>query len=370
MAISRSRNSQHKVYIPSSARTNQYLLVKFPLTDDLLSKYAALIDKTSELPYQKLYQTLADSFYEISDKLNIDSGQFIANDKFSRVRYSPEKLTVQTEQQLLFLYSPKNHFSQNSYINGKKRVKSITLLFLANGDDVRQTSAKFHKKVTLAVNEFATNVGINTSDIRVCDHQHLTYDLFSRDKGITGTQTHKLRTIKNRYAADDITLPEKRDVLTYAVVDLPINRRIKNMVEIDKTAPQPYQALYQKISDTFIAAAKHQGLLNGAVIANGLTPIVRNSTAENIVEDGELIKLGYNPFEPTNTISCLSDNDSLVDSVKFVIIATHEHKTAQGYGKFLNLVEQALHSMSENLDYVDEKEELIVRLHQHLGYDL
>lgn len=370
MPISRSRSNQHKVYIPSSARTNQYLLVKFPLTDELIAQHSQLMDRTSEKPYQKLYQHLADSFFDVNNKLDIESGQFIANEKFARIRYSPEKLTVQTEQQILFLYSPRNHYSQNAYINGKKRVRTISLVFLANGDNVRQTSAEFHKNVLLALNEFIAINHIDKSSVRVCDHQHLTYDLFSKDKGVTGTQTHKLRTLKNRYAADEISLPEKRDVLTYAVVDLPINRRVKELLNIDKSKDQPYQPLYDLISHAFIESANKQHLFEGAIVANGLTPIVRSREQEKYKADGELQKLSYNSFEPNNNFTLLCQGDYLADSVKFVIIATKDHKTSQGYGKFLNHVEQALRSTAEKLGFINNKEELVVRLHQHLGYDL
>ncbi|NQZ23293.1 MAG: DUF3083 family protein [Colwellia sp.] len=370
MPISRSRNNQHKVYIPSSARTNQYLLVKFPFTDELIAQHSQFIDSTSEQPYQKLYQQLAESFFDINNKLDIESGQFIANDKFSRIRYSPEKLTVQTEEQILFLYNPRNHYSQNTYINGKKRVRGISLVFLANGDNVRQTSAEFHKNVLLALNEFISVNHINKEQVRVCDHQHLTYDLFAKDKGVTGTQTHKLRTLKNRYAADEISLPEQKDVLTYAIVDLPINRRIKELLNIDKSQALPYQPLYDLISHVFIESANKQHLYEGAIVANGLTPIVRSRLEEKYKADGELQKLSYNIFEPNNRFTLLSAGDCLVDSIKFVIIATKDQKTSQGYGKFLNHVELALRSTAEKLGYINEKEELVIRLHQHLGYDL
>jgi hypothetical protein len=370
MSISRSRNNQHKVYIPSSARTNQYLLVKFPVTDELINLNKQLIDKSSEQPYQKFYQHLADSFFGINNKLDIESGQFIANEKFSRIRYSPEKLTVQTDQEILFLYSPRNHYSQNTYINGKKRVRIITLVFLANGDNVRQTSAEFHKNVLAALHEFIEINHINKSLVRVSDHQHLTYDLFSKDKGVTGTQTHKLRTLKNRYAADDISLPDKRDVLTYVVADLPINRRIKELLNADKSKAKAYQPLYDLISHAFIESANKQHLFEGAILANGLTPIVRSRLEEDHKAAGELQKLSFNPFEPNNNFTLHFDGDCLVDSVQFVIIATKDHKTSQGYGKFLNLVEQALRATAEKLNYVTAKEELVIRLHQHLGYDL
>lgn len=370
MPISRTRNAQDKVHIPSSARKSQYLFIKFPLSDEILKTYAHLVDKMSELPYQKLYQFLADAFNKVNDQLGIESGQFIANDKFSRVRYSPEKLTAQTEQQILFLYNPRNHYHQNSYIDGKKRVKNISLIFLANGDDVRSTSGKFHRKVTTALVELAKEIDIAQSELRVCDHQHLTYDLFAKDKGITGTQTHKLRTIKNRYAADDVSLPVKKDVLTYAAIDIPINRRLRELVKIDKSKSAPYQALYDLIHKNFTESVHKHNFFDGAIIANGLTPVVRNGLADDVVEDAELVKLSYNPFEPSHKFSYLVSPECLVDSVKCIIIATSEHKTNKGYGKFLNQVQLSLRSFAQKLDYVQNREEIVVRLHQHIGYNL
>ena len=370
MPTTRTRNTQDKVYIPSSTRKSQYLFIKFPLTDEILKTYAHLVDKMSEFPYQRLYQFLADAFYSVSDQLEIESGQFIANDKFARVRYSPERFTVQTEQQILFLYNPRNHYHQNSYIDGKKRVKNISLIFLANGDDVRSTSGKFHRKVTKALVEFSKEINIDRSKVRVCDHQHLTYDLFAKDKGITGTQTHKLRTIKNRYAVDDVNLPAKRDVLTYAVIDLPINRRLRELVNVDKSKEAPYEALYNLIYNNFIESVHRYNLLDGAVIANGLTPIVRNGLTDSVVEEGELVKLSFNPFKPCHQFNYLISPNCLVDSVQCVIVATSEHKTNKGYGKFLNQVQLSLRSFAQKLDYVQNREEIVIRLHQHIGYNL
>lgn len=370
MPISRSRSTQHKVFVPKSARSNQYIMVKIPLTDALIAKYESLINSDSEQPYKEFYQALADNFFEINNKYDIESGQFIASDKFARVRYSPERLTVETAQQILFLYNPRNHYSQNSYVNGEKRVEKITLLYLANGDDVRLDSAKYHQKVSVALKEFLQVIGAEENTVRFCDHQHLTYDLFAKDKGVTGTTPHKFRTIKNRYAAEAVTMPEKRDVLTYVVADIPVNRRIKNLVEFDKSNNEPYLALYDEINLAVCAAAKQHNLTDGAVIANDKFPIVRSRDQLRIKEDGEILKLGYNPFEPANNISFISDGSSLVDSVQVVFVATKDDKTSYGYGKFLIAVEQALRSVASKLGYVNEREELVVRVHQHIGYDL
>ncbi|WP_448566603.1 DUF3083 family protein [Thalassotalea ganghwensis] len=370
MPISRSRNTQHKVYLPTSARSNQYIMVKFPVTESLIAKYQHEIDKASNKPYEGFYQVLSEAFFDINHQYDIESGQFIASDKYSRVRYSPERLTVETEQQILFLYNPRNHYGHNSYVDNSILAKNITLLFLANGDDVRKESAKFHSRVTKAVKAYSDFLGEEVIDARIRDHQHLTYDLFAKDKGVSGTLPHKFRTIKNRYAADDIVLPEQRDVLTYVVADIPVNRRIKQLASADKTSSEPFMPLYRLVEDAIVNAAKQYKLTDGAVLANGLFPFVRRTAQQSVKIDGDVIKLGFNPFEPENTIQFIYDGTKLVDSIRVIFVATKADKTSHGYGKFLNHVELALKAAANRLDYVTDKEELVIRVHQHLGYKL
>lgn len=370
MAITRTRNLQHKVYIPSSARENQYLMAKIPLSDELLEKYSHLIDNNSDAPYEKLYQTLADYFFEVNHKLAIESTQFIANDKFARVRFSPEKLTAQTKQQVLFLYNPKYHTSQNTFYNGANRAKKITLVFLSNGSDIRIQSANFHRIVKQAIENFAKKASLNLSEIRVCDHQHLTYDMFAKNKGIEGSQAHKFRPMTDRYLADELSLPTNTDALTYAVVDFPINSRIRALAPVDDNSQERYNPLYNLISDTFISAAKHYNLNNGAVIANGLVPIVRRGEDENVIANGELLMLGYNPKHTSCGYTCKWNSAKLVDSVQLIFVASEQDKTSHGYGKFVNKIEQALRAFTENLGFVNDQEEMTVRLHQHIGFYL
>lgn len=368
MPISRTRNLQHKVYIPSSARDNQYLMAKIPLTDEFLAKYSDLIDNDSDTPYEKLYQTLSDKFFAINDKLAIESTQFIANDKFARVRFSPEKLTAQTKQQVLFLYNPKYHASQNSFYNGQNLAKKITLVFLPNGDDIRLQSAKFHMLVKKAVEAFSKEALVSPADIRFCDHQHLTYDLFAKNKGIEGSQSHKFRTMTDRYSVDKLSIPQSADALTYAVVDFPINRRIRALAPVDENPQERYNPLYNLISDTFISSAKHYNLNNGAVIANGLVPIVRRGEDENVIRNGELLMLGYNPTHTSCGYTCKWNSAKLVDSIQLIFVASEQDKNAHGYGKFFNNIEQALRSFTDQLGFVPDKEEMTVRLHQHVGF--
>lgn len=370
MPISRTKNLQHKAYIPSSARENQYLMAKIPLTDDLIAQYQGLIDRNSETPFDKFYQFIADKFFAINDKYALESTQFIANDKFARVRFSPEKFTAQTKQQVLFLYNPKYHTSRNIFFNGVNKAKKITLVFLANGEDLRGQSAKFHQLVTKALSAFANEIDISPEQIRVSDHQHLTYDLFAKNKGIEGSQAHKFRPMSDRYSVDKLTLPAQASALTYAVVDFPINRRIRSLVNNDENPQERYNPLYNLIADAFISAAKNQNLNNGAVVANGLVPIVRSGEDENVVTSGELLMLGYNPQHTSCGYTCKWNSAKLVDSVQLIFVASEQDKTSHGYGKFVNEIEQALRVFATNLGIVAEREEMMVRLHQHVGFQL
>lgn len=368
MPVSRTRTTTHKVHIPSSARENQYLLAKFNLTDEFMSRFTDLIDESSSQPYEKLYQKLSKSFFKINEGLDIESSQFIANDKFPRIRFSPEKMTAQTEQQLLFLYNPRYHFSRSAFFDSAKKAKKITLVFLANGDEVRLNAAKFHQKVQKAINAFSLAAGLAKEDVRICDHQHLTYDLFAKDKGVEGTQSHKLRSMLNRYSADDLILPESTDSLTYAIVDLPLNRRISELVQPEDENIEDFTSLYNFIADAFINTAKQHNLKNGAVIANGLIPIVRRSDDGMVVANGELQMLGYNPKHASGGYTCKWNPEKLVDTVQLVFVASVQDKTSHGYGKFLNQIEHALQAFAQQLGYVNNKEEMLVRFHQHIGF--
>ena len=314
------------------------------------------------------FAIFSEIFFKINEELDIESGQFVANDKFARIRFSPEKITAQTEQQILFLYNSRYHFSQKAYFDGKKKASKIHLVFLSNGNEVRHDSAVFHQKVVKAITKFTEESGMAKEDMRICDHQHLTYDLFAKDKGVQGNQVHKLRSISNRYAPDEISIPDNTDELTYAIVDMPINRRLRKLVKLDHSEGENYNPLYNYIADAFVSAAKKHNLNNGALIANGLVPIVRRSEDESTVAKGELMMIGYNPKSMNSGYTCKWVAEELVDSVQFVFVASEQDKTSHGYGKFLNQIESVLHSISQKLKYDNDKEELVVRFHQHIGF--
>mgnify|MGYP001954314606 FL=1 len=99
-------------------------------------------------------------------------------------------------------------------------------------------------------------------------------------------------------------------------------------------------------------------------------PIVRSAKDENVIADGELLMLGYNPSLSSGGYTCKWDANKLVDTIQLIFVASDQNKSSHGYGKFVNQIEQALRTFAQQLDFVTDKEEMLVRLHQHIGFYL
>lgn len=374
MSNVRKRSAAHKSYIPSNARDNQYILAEFTITNELVAKFSPRQHSEQVANHYEFYDNLAQLFFKECDNYEVESCQFIANDKLARVRFNQEMHQWQTNQQILFYYNPENHQLKKSFFDANKRAKKICLLFLTTGSDIRGNAARFHAKIAQLVESYAKKIDIDISNIRLRDHQHITYDLFAKhktnnDQSTLTSQAHKLRAISRRYASQHVTLPEHHSAMTYAIINLPISNRLLNMVDIDPHSNDPYNPLYSFITDTFTQAAKHFNLNNGALIANGLVPIVRYSLHDIISRIGELQMLGYNPEQPPCGVISKWDANELIDSVKLVFVATDKSKTEHGFGRFLNQIEQALRLMATQLEMEPSKEELIIRFHQHVAYN-
>lgn len=367
MSIVRKRSAAQKAYIPTSARDNQYILAEFSLTDELVTQFEQLNDSTRM--YEKLYQSLSQALFTLSHDYQVGSTVFVANDKLVRVRYSQDMHQWQTSQQILFYYNPQEHHLRNAFYDVTKRANKITLVFLANGDDIRKNAAHFHKRVIKLLSDYSMQFKLDANSIRVRDHQHLTYDLFAKHKGCLSKDARKLRHISDRYRQHQFEFPLLSSSITYAVVNLAITEQILNLVDIDLNSTDPYNPLYTFLTDTFSLVAKRFNLNNGALIANGLVPIVRHSVEEQISRAGELQMLGYNPEQSPCGIISKWRSDQLVDNVHLIFVATKESFDAYGFGRFLNQIEQAIKLMATELEIDPSQNELTVRFHQHVGYD-
>lgn len=369
MSIIRKRSAAHKAYLPGNVRDNQYILAEFSLTDDLLQRFSGKYSEVKPQPYYDFYQQLSDLFFKLTDEVELDNCQFIANDKLARVRYSQEMHQWQTNQQILFYYNPERHHLKKSFFDGNKRSKKICLLFLATGNDIRINAAGFHQRVRQVVEHFCKKIALDKSEMRLRDHQHLTYDLFAKNKGCSTTQVHKLREIKKRYFSQEVTLPTYHSAMNYAVVSLNISNELLKQVEIDSNSKDPYNPLYTYLTDIFSMAAKRYNLNNGALVANGLVPIVRYSIHEIVSRVGELQMLGYNPEQSPCGIVSKWNASELIDNIQLVFVATPEDNCEHGFGRFLNQIEQAMQLMAVELEIAPNKEEMVVRFHQHVAYN-
>jgi len=369
MSIIRKRSAAHKAHLPSNVRDNQYILAEFSLTDTLIANLSDknAVDKAQ--PYYDFYQKLSNVFFNLTEEYELRNCQFIANDKLTRVRFNQEMHQWQTNQQILFYYNPQKHQLKKSFFDGSKRAKKISLLFLATGDDIRINAAHFHGKISQIIVKFCAQVHLDKADIRLRDHQHLTYDLFAKQKGCLTTQTHKLRQIDKRYASQSVELPVHHSAMNYAIVNLNISNDILKLVEIDAKSKDLYNPLYTYLTDVFTMAAKRYNLNNGALIANGLVPIVRYSIHEIVSRIGELQMLGYNPEQNPCGIISKWDASTLNDNIQLVFVATPENVSEYGFGRFLNQIEQAMQLMATELELTPSKDELMLRFHQHIAYN-
>ena len=377
MSIIRKRSAAQKSYIPSNARDNQYILAEFALTDELLSTFSplktlhqhtSLRETPTRKNYYDFYQNLSTLFFEMTEKFELENCQFIANDKMASVRFSQEMHQWQTNQQILFYYNPESHQLKKSFFDANIRAKKINLLFLSTGYDIRMNAAAFHSKVSQLVQQFCEQIALDCENVRIRDHQHITYDLFAKQKSILTTQAHKLRPINRRYESQKVMVPRHHSAMTYAIINLPVTNSMLNLVEVDPDSTDPYNPLYTFLTDCFTQAAKRYNLNNGALIANGLVPIVRYSIHEIVSRVGELQMLGYNPEQqPCGLISKWSANE-LTDNVQLVFVAT-QADCEQGFARFLNQIEQAMRLLATELEMEPTKDEMIMRFHQHIAYN-
>ncbi|MFD2164923.1 DUF3083 family protein [Thalassotalea euphylliae] len=369
MSIIRKRSANQKAYIPTNARDNHYLLAEFPLTDKLIDTFNQQ-DALHEGKYASVYKHLAKTLFDVSQKFEVANSLFIANDKLARVRYSQEMHQWQTNQQILFYYNPAYHELQKSFYDVEYRAEKITLLFLATGSDIRVNAANFHARISKLLLAFEDALDVGDLSFRLRDHQHLTYDLFSKQKTGVDTKAHKLRTINVRYASQHVELPDSQRQMTYATVNIPVKQHLVSLAEIDHESDDPYNPFYTLVTDAFTVAAKRYNLNNGALIANGLIPIVRKSEYETVSRVGELQMLGYNPdLSPCGFISKW-DARSLVDNIQLVFVATKEKQTDVAHAKFLNQIEMAVKLMATELELSPVNDEIIIRFHQHIAYNL
>jgi hypothetical protein len=349
---------QHKVYIPTEARTNQYITAEIKVTDELLKQYP---------DHQSCYQTLSRTIFDLAEQLELRNVQVITNDKLPVVRYHTEAYCFQTAEQILFFYNPAYHEAQNLFSQDGHAARKLRIVFLATGEDIRSNSAAFHTKVQAFLAKFMPQLPVTGLKVKIRDHQHLSYDLFAKAKGNKETYGFKLRAINARYKARQCPLPEDHSALSYVTVSLPLSRKLKQSLLTEQG--QDFGALYQQLEDKFVSATAARQLTRLAMVANGLTPLVRNSKFEQLESTAEVQMIGFDPNAQEQQFIRHWDAKQLVEAVNFTIVAGHKDCDDAGYGRFMNQVEEALRAFATEIGLDRSREDLMIRFHQHISYN-
>lgn len=365
-SIIRKHRAGDKVYLPSDSRDNQYILAEIPLTDKLLKTVVGDIDTSSAKPYQKFYQKLAQSVFKVTEKHEIQHVNFVANNKLVRVRYGSEQRVIHTEQQSFFFYCPSHNATFKGYYDGAIRARKVKLLFLATGEKLRLNSAAFHQQVFKAVKEIATNLGLAEGEVKVRDHQHITFDIFAQEKGLSSTITHSFREMADRYSKQGYDIGTEHTSLTYVIANVPMARRLLKGIEVDYDSDQPYKAVYEKIETAFKSAVANNSVRHTVMLGISASPIVRYNAEDSLNLNGEIIGIGFDPSKDGNFVRCTWDGDALVDTIRFIFFANELDEANNNYGKFVNKTIQSVKDFADSVNWKKDHDDITVRIHQHI----
>lgn len=365
-SILKKHRAGERVYLPDDSRDNQYILAEIPLTDSLLESISGKIDENSAKPYQKFYQSLSHKIFEVVEKHGLSHVNFVANNRLVRVRYSGEQQVLHTEQQSFFFYCPQHNSTFKCYYDNTIRARKIKVVFLATGDELRVNSGKFHNLVRKAVEDISKTIGLPKGEIKLRDHQHLTFDVFAKEKGAKNTLSHTFRELADRYESQNHSIAKDHTSITYAIASIPMARRLLKGAEVDYASDEPFAKLYQKIEQAFEKSCKANKIDQAALIANGISPFVRYDENEVTEVQGELISIGINPNNAESRFCVHWESDKLVDTLRFVYIADKSDETHHNYGKFVNQAIASVKGFADEVNWKKEHDDIIVRIHQHV----
>ena len=86
-------STQHRVYIPTNARANHYLLAEITPTDDFYTSFSDI---------DSCYTRIAKQLFASCDEYELHNVHLLANDKLPVVRFHDESYQLETAKQMLF----------------------------------------------------------------------------------------------------------------------------------------------------------------------------------------------------------------------------------------------------------------------------
>lgn len=360
------KNAQNKVYIPESHRENHYLFIEFELSEQVIAELVSPAGRENNR-LALFYLEFKQNFFNCCKVNGISNAMFVAKDKLVRVRYGEESQIIETGEQLLVFYDPKRHQGFKACYDKALPVSKLVLTVFSTGEDIRERAALLHQKAAQMVVELAEAVGQSENLFKIRDHQHITYELYSAEKGIKKTTTHGLRIVPARYQQQSLILPDDTKHTGYAVAIMPIPMCLIDEAENNMSVEQPYQVLYKSIVRTLTDVAAEEEINKLAVMANGKQPIVRTNQNEAIQVVEELVYLSFGDDEDQEYIADWNSTN-LVDSIALVFKPTQADIQNRAYGRYMNKVNQTLRLMGKVLGVEAEREDVMIRFHQNTQY--
>ena len=364
-SIIRKRSTANKVYVPGNARDNHYLLVSFRPEHVAL----ATDDSEAKKTFSDDYRQFSEQFFSLCQRYDLHNTHIIANGKLARVRYGEEQQHIETDEQIIFFYHPAMHTGHHLFVNDGQSVDKIDLLFLASGEQLRETAYLFHQQVMALMAEFALLMNVPLSQIKVKDHQHLTYDLYAHERGHKQTKTHGLRQLRYRYQEQGLEISEHSQNLTYAITNIPVNLTMRQKIHQNFDEHIRYRDFYQSVISQVTQLCRQYELSHWVLVANGQIPLIRASTQHSVPARRELLDIGIEAVQAHEPLIYV-DEARLVDSLSLVFIGTDQDLQRNGYGKFVNQLSLLIKELSLSLGLEPERDALILRFFQHLSYKL
>lgn len=350
--------NQHRIYIPSNARANHYLLAEITPNEDFYKNFSNI---------NACYERIARQLFASCDEYELHNVHLLANDKLPVVRFHDESYQLETDKQMLFFYNPRYHEAHKLHHTENQQSKKIRLLFLATGEDIRAHSAQFHTNVQKVLSHLQDQLFLDQPSFKLRDHQHLTYDLFAKEKGNKESYGYKLRSLYPRYQSRQCAIPSSHAEMTYVTFSIPVSRNIKTQFQTQINS-HTYKPFYNHFLQLFSQLCEDNRLTHAAMVANGAMPIIRNSEVDRNEGNGELQKISFDIEDSAPQLKVFFDENKLVETLHFVIVAAAHNKHEIGYGRFMNQVEKTVHAFCDELAINKQRQDLSLRFFQHISY--
>ncbi len=110
--------NQHRVYIPTNARANHYLLAEITPNQDFYKSFSDI---------NCCYERIARQLFASCDEYELYNVHLLANDKLPVVRFNDESYQFETDKQMLFFYNPRYHEAHKIYYTEGTPSKKIRM---------------------------------------------------------------------------------------------------------------------------------------------------------------------------------------------------------------------------------------------------